>query len=164
MSRQGGHGLNPALYLPPVPGVHRREAYRLFRYALEQGMSWLRARVLAAAASYGEKVWAFQGGLADFVGCSLRTVQRAFDEAKHLGLVTSRRSRQGELTPTGKYLKCGFALRTFTTWHTRSRRRYNQIAARCALQDVYRRARAEQNKRDRAEIREAVAEFQALGP
>jgi len=156
--------LNPALYLPPVPGVHRREAYRLFRYALEQGMSWLRARVLAAAASYGEKVWAFQGGLADFVGCSLRTVQRAFDEAKRLGLLTSRRSRQGELTPTGKYLKCGFALRTFTTWNTRSRRRYNQIAARFALQDVYRRSRAEQNRRDRAEIAEAVAEFRAQAP
>ena len=156
--------MNPALYLPPVPGVHRREAYRLFRFALEQGMSWLRARVLAAGASYGEKFWGFQGKLADFVGCSLRTVQRAFNEAKCLGLLTSRRSRQGELTPTGKYLKCGFALRTFTTWHARSRRRYGEIAARFALQDVYRRARGEQNKRDRAEIREAVAEFQALGP
>lgn len=127
-------------------------------------MSWLRARVLAAAASYGEKFWGFQGGLAQFIGCSLRTVQRAFDEAKRIGLVTSRRSRQGELTPTGKYLKCGFALRTFTTWHTKSRRRYNQIAARCALQDVYRRSRGEQNKREKAEIREAVAEFRAQAP
>lgn len=156
--------MNPALYLPPVPGVHRREAYRLFRYAIEQGMSWLRARVLAAAASYGEKFWGFQGGLAQFIGCSLRTVQRAFDEAKRLGLVTSRRSRQGELTPTGKYLKCGFALRTFTTWQTRSRRRFNAIAARFALQDVYRRARGEQNKRDRAEIAEAVTEFRSMAP
>lgn len=156
--------MNPQLYLPDVPGVHRREAYRLFRYAIEQGMSWLRARVLAAAASYGEKFWGFQRGLAEFIGCSLRTVQRAFDEGKRIGLVTSRRSRQNEVTPTGKYLKCGFALRTFTTWHARSRRRYNQIAARFALSDVHRRARGEQNKRDRAEIREAVAEFQALGP
>ena len=127
-------------------------------------MSWLRARVLAAGASYGEKFWGFQDNLAQFIGCSIRTVQRAFDEAKRLGLVTSRRSRQGELTPTGKYLKCGFALRTFTTWNTRSRRRYNAIAARCALQDVYRRARGEQNKRDKAEIAEAVTEFRAMAP
>lgn len=156
--------MNPRLYLPEVPGVHRREAYRLFRYALEQGMSWLRARVLAAAASYGEKCWAFQDNLAAFIGCSLRTVQRAFDEGKRLGLLTSRRSRQGELTPTGKYLKCGFALRTFTTWHTRSRRRYNQIAARFAQSDLYRRMRGKQNQREKAEIAEAVAEFRSQAP
>jgi len=136
----------------------------VFRYALEQGMSWLRARVLAAAASYGEKCWAFQDNLAAFVGCSLRTVQRAFDEAKRLGLVTSRRSRQGELTPSGKYLKCGFALRTFTTWGLRSRRRINATAARFAQSDVYRRMRARQNQLDRAEIAEAVAEFRAQAP
>lgn len=156
--------MNPRLFLPEVQGVHRREAYRLFRYALEQGMSWLRARVLASAASLGPTYWGFQRTTAEFIGCSLRTVQRAIDEAKRLGLLTSRRSRRGELTPSGKYLKCGFALRTFTTWHTRSRRRYNAIAARFALSDVHRRRRGHQNKLDRAEIREAVAQFQALGP
>lgn len=156
--------LNPRFFLPEVPGVHRREALRVFRYALEQGMSWLRARVLAAAASYGQQCWAFQDNLAEFVGCSLRTVQRAFDEGKRLGLLYSRRSRQGELTPTGKYLKCGFALRTFTTWGLRSRRRINETAARFARSDMFRRMRAQQNQREKAEIADAVTEFRSMAP
>ncbi len=156
--------MNPAYFLPEVPGVHRREALFVFRYALSEGMSWKRARVLAAAASYGETFWGFQDNLAEFVGCSIRTVQRAFNEAKVLGLLYSRRSRKGELTPTGKYLKCGFALRTFTTWGLRSARRIRGVCARHAQADVHRRMRGAQNKRDKAEIGEAVAEFRSLGP
>lgn len=127
-------------------------------------MSWKRARVLAAAASYGQKVWAFQDNLAAFVGCSIRTVQRAFNEAKVLGLLYSRRSRQGELTPTGKYLKCGFALRTFTTWGLRSKRRIRAVCARYAQADMHRRMRAAQNKLDKAEIAQAVTEFRGMRP
>ncbi len=137
----------------------------MFRFALGQGMSWKRARVLAAAASYGEKFWGFQRGLAEFVECSLRTVQRAFDEAKTLGIIYSRRSKQGEIPPgMARPFKCGFAMRTFSAWGLRSTRRIGAVCARYAHSDMYRRMRAAQNKRDKAEIREAVAELRSLGP
>jgi hypothetical protein len=157
--------LNPAYFLPPVPGVHRREALFVFRFALGQGMSWKRARVLACAASYGEKFWGFQRGLAEFVQCSVRTVQRAMDEAKTLGIIYSRRSRQGEIPPgMARPFKCGFAMRTFSAWGLRSTRRIGAVCARHAHQDMHRRMRAAENRREKPEIAAALAEFRALGP
>jgi hypothetical protein len=157
--------LNPAYFLPPVPGVHRREALFVFRFALGQGMSWKRARVLSCAASFGEKFWGFQRKLALYVGCSLRTVQRAMNEAKTLGIIYSRRSKQGEIPPgMAKPFKCGFAMRTFTAWGLRSTRRIGAVCARYAMSDAYRRMRAAQNAREKPDIAAAVAEFRALRP
>lgn len=157
--------MNPRYFLPPVPGVHRREALFVFRYALSQQMTWKRAHCLAVAASYGQKSWVFQGTVAKLVGCSLRTVQRAMNEAKTLGILYSRRSRQGETPPNGRGpLKCGCAIRTFTAWGLRSTRRINAVCARYAQADIQRRMRAAENAREKPEIAAAVAEFRAMRP
>jgi hypothetical protein len=157
--------LNPAHFLPPVPGVHRREALAVFRFALYERMSWKRAHALAIAASYGENCWAFQKRIAEWAKCSVRTVQRAMNEAKTLGIIRSRRSRRGEIPQNGRGpLKCGFAMRTFTAWGLRSLRRIRGVCARYAEADAFRRMRAAQNRLEKPEIREAVAEFRAMRP
>lgn len=160
-----GCPLNPLYFLPPVPGVHRREALFIFRFALSQGMTWKRAHALAAAASYGEKWWGFQETVADWAKCSVRTVQRAVDEAKTLGILYSRRARKGEVQPGQRgYPKCGYAIRTFTAWGLRSTRRVGAVCARYAQQDMHRRMRAAENRRQKPEIAEALAEFRAMRP
>ena len=157
--------MNPLHFLPPVPGVHRREALFVFRFALREQMSWKRAHCLAVAASYGQKSWVFQGTVAKWVKCSVRTVQRAFNEAKTLGIIYSRRSRQGEVPPNGRgSLKCGCAIRTFTAWGLRSVRRIGGVCARYAMADAARRMRAAENSREKPDIAAAVAEFRALRP
>lgn len=155
--------MNPLHFLPPVPGVHRREALFVFRFALREQMSWKRAHCLAIAASYGAKSWVFQGTVAKWAKCSLRTVQRAMNEAKTLGIIYSRRSRQGEIPPNGRGpLKCGCAIRTFTAWGLRSARRIGGVCARYAQADAMRRMRAAENAREKPLIAEALAEFRAL--
>lgn len=157
--------MNPAFFLPPVPGVHRREALFVFRFAIGQGMSFKRAHCLAVAASYGEKSWVFQKTVANWAKCSMRTVQRAMNEAKILGIIYSRRSRQGEVPPNARgSLKCGCAIRTFTAWGLRSTRRIGAVCARYARSDSFRRMRAAENAREKTDIREAVEEFRALRP
>lgn len=156
--------MNARLFLPPVPGVHRREAYFVFRFALKEQMSWKRAYCLAVAASYGQKSWVFQGSVAKWVKCSVRTVQRAMNEAKTLGILHSRRSRQGEVPPNGRGpLKCGCAIRTFSAWGLRSARRIGAVCARFAEQDRFRRMRAAENAREKPLIADAIAEFRSLG-
>lgn len=157
--------MNPLYFLPPVPGVHRREALSIFRFALDQGMTWKRAHALAAAASYGEKWYGFQKTVAEWAKCCVRTVQRAVDEAKTLGILHSRRAKKGEILHGMRgYPKCGYAIRTFTAWGLRSRRRIGAVCARYAHSDIHRRMRAAQNKLDKAEIGEALQEFRALRP
>ena len=157
--------MNPAFFLPPVPGVHRREALFVFRFALLQEMSWKRAHCLAVAASYGQKSWVFQGTIAKHVKCSVRTVQRAMNEAKMLGILWSRRSRQGEVPPNARgSLKCGCAIRTFAAWGLRSIRRVGAVCARYALSDAHRRMAAAEKAREKPDIAAAVAEFRGLRP
>lgn len=157
--------MNSRLFLPPVPGVHRREAYFVFRFALQEQMSWKRAHALAVAASYGAKSWVFQSNIAKWANCSVRTVQRAINEAKTLGILWSRRSRQGEIPPNGRGpLKCGCAIRTFSAWGLRSVRRIGAVCARYAQADAFRRMRAAENARERPLIAEAIAEMRGLRP
>lgn len=157
--------MNPRYFLPPVPGVHRREALFVFRFALQEQMSWKRAHCLAVAASFGAQSWVFQGTVAKWVKCSVRTVQRAMNEAKTLGILWSRRSRQGEVPPNARgSLKCGCAIRTFTAWGLRSIRRIGAVCARYAQSDAFRRMRAAENAREKPDIAAAVAEFRALRP
>jgi len=155
--------MNPAYFLPPVPGVHRREALSIFRFALLQGMSWKRCHALAAAASYGAKWWGFQETVAQWAKCSVRTVQRAMNEAKTLGIICSRRARKGEIQPGQRgYPKCGYAIRTFTAWGLRSVRRIGAVCHRYAQADIHRRMRAAENAREKPDIAAAVAEFRGL--
>jgi len=128
-------------------------------------MSWKRAYILACAASQGKICWVFQSTLAEFTGYSLRTVQRAFRQAKKLGVIVSRRLRRGE-QPEGARgpITCGGALRRFVSWGLTARRMVGlclKYAQRWQYREQAMEARA---ARERAELGAAVADFRALAP
>jgi hypothetical protein len=128
-------------------------------------MSWKRAYIIACAASQGKVCWAFQSTLAKYTGYSVRTVQRAFSQAKRLGLIVSRRLRRGE-QPDGANgpITCGGALRRFVSWGLTARRMVG-LCLKYAQRWIYRQqAQADRAERQRAEVAAAVADFRALAP
>lgn len=105
------------MMLRRYPGPHRREADAVYAFALERGMSKMRAWITACGASYGKTFWTFQRTLSKFCGGCVRTVQRAISDSKRCGLLTSRRIKRGETAPGGRGpLTCGAALRTIVGW------------------------------------------------
>jgi hypothetical protein len=154
--------MNPGLSLP---GRHRQEAEWIMRFALQRGMSWKRARVLACAASYGRICWAFMKTLVRFTGYCLSTVYRAFRQAKKIGIIIARRLRINE-QPEGsdKPISCGGAYRTFISWGMTPRRMV-RLCLSYAARWIWREQAIEaQRERERAELALAVADFRALAP
>jgi hypothetical protein len=117
-------------------------------------MSRPRAWALACGASYGRKFWTFQSTLAKFTGFCVRTIQRAFRQAKKLGILFSKRIKRGETAPGGRGpLTCGAALRTIVGWGMPEAQAM-ALRLRYAVREEFR----------RAELAAAVAEFRSLAP
>lgn len=92
-------------------GPHAHEARAAFHRARKAGMKPLRAMVIGCVASFRD-AWAFRLRIAEKVGCSVRTVQRALNQGRELGLIEVFRAKKGEI-PKGrtKPLKCGWSHR-----------------------------------------------------
>lgn len=98
------------------PGPYTSEAVLAFRRAHGQGMNSLRSLVVGCVASFKD-CWMFQRKLAERLGCSLRTVQRALHQARELGLVETHRSKLGEHAPgLDQPVPCGWSHRWAIGW------------------------------------------------
>jgi hypothetical protein len=102
----------PTLWLGPSPN----EARAAYGRARESGMSALRALVVGNIASHRD-CWAFRAKLAQKVGCSVRTVQRAITQATSLGLIGVARAKPNEKPPgVGHVVPCGWSHRWTVGW------------------------------------------------
>lgn len=98
------------------PGPYSQEAVLAFRRASGQGMNPLRSLVVGCVASFKD-CWMFQRKLAERLGCSLRTVQRALHQARDLGLVETHRSKPNEKAPgLDQPVPCGWSHRWAIGW------------------------------------------------
>lgn len=97
-------------------GAVHDEARALFHRAREAGVSSLRALVLGQVASFRD-CWTFRKNIAQKVGCSVRTVARAFRQGKELGLIAVHRAKPNEI-PTGLEtpVPCGWSHRFTVGW------------------------------------------------
>lgn len=104
--------MNEALW----PGPFGQEAVRAFHRATDAGMSTLRALVVGCVGSFKD-CWMFQRQLAQRLGCSRRTIQRALRQARQLGLIECHRSKRNERPPgVAKPVECGFSHRWAIGW------------------------------------------------
>lgn len=81
--------------------------------ALAAGISYARAQVLANIASFPDG-WVFRKTIAEFLGISVKTVQRGINDGKGEGLTGVARSKEGEKPPGWKGKEapwCGFSHR-----------------------------------------------------
>lgn len=106
----------PKLWLGPW--VH--EAVAAYHRARAAGLSVMRALAIGNVASFKDG-WAFRSTLAGRVGCSVRTVGRALEQAKREGLVGVARAKKGErpVGPNGEKLAplhCGWSHRWTIGW------------------------------------------------
>ena len=100
------------LWLGPV----HSEARSAYERARRVGLSPTRALVLGSIASRKD-TWAFRKNIAAFVGCSVRTVQRAITQAKAEGLLKTFRCKKKEIPPgLNKALWCGWSHRVVVGW------------------------------------------------
>jgi len=92
-------------------GPHAAEARAAYGRARLAGLRPLHALVIGCIASFKD-AWAFRHTIAAKVGCSVRTVQRAMNAARALGLIQVWRAKKGEV-PKGlrEPLKCGWSHR-----------------------------------------------------
>lgn len=98
------------------PGPYRHEAVLAFRRAVTSGMTPLRGLVVGCVASYRD-CWMFQSRIAQMLGCSVRTVQRALRQARDLGLIRCHRSKRNERAPgLGEVVPCGWSHRWAVGW------------------------------------------------
>lgn len=100
---------------PAVQGVWlgpaRDEAVSAFKRAREAGMSIVRSWVVGTIGSFRD-CWMFRAKIAEKLGCSVRTVQRAITQAKDLGLVRTGRAKLGEKPPgVATEIPCGWSHR-----------------------------------------------------
>jgi DNA-binding transcriptional MocR family regulator len=98
------------------PGPHRAEAVKAFHRAIDGGMTSLRSLVVGCVASFRD-CWMFQRQIAQRLGCSLRTVQRALAQARELGLIECHRAKTSENAPgLGRPVPCGWSHRWAIGW------------------------------------------------
>lgn len=149
--------------MPPDAGS-RENGHKLFRIlVVEHAFGRKQAYALAALASYGEASYKTERQIALFVGCCRSTVAKAVRKAKELGVIVATRIKQGEIPPGGYApTKTGLSLRRFTAFGVRSLSRIAAIWASNALRNVFRQAKADENRREKAEIRAACAELRRM--
>lgn len=101
-----------SLWLGPV----HTEARSAFQRARDAGLSPLRALVIGTIASFRD-CWAFRSKIAEHIGCSTRTVQRAITQAKSEGLIGVARAKQDEKPPNWhSVVPCGWSHRWTIGW------------------------------------------------
>lgn len=99
-------------------GPSAAEASSAYGRAREAGMSVLRSLVVGQIASF-RQCWAFRRKLAEKVGCSVRTVQRAITQAKAEGLLGTARAKPHEIPPGRDAqgpVACGWSHRWIIGW------------------------------------------------
>lgn len=97
-------------------GPFAAEALEAFHRALEQGLTTSRALVVGQVASF-QDCWAFRSRIAERLGISSRTVQRALTEAQDLGLIGKARAKKGEVPPgLTNEVHCGWSHRWTIGW------------------------------------------------
>ena len=103
---------NSAAALRPAwIGPDHHEARLQEQLARSEGLTVARARVVGHIGSMRD-CWAFRRKLADAVGVSVRTVQRAITQAKELGLIDVHRAKENEVPPGAKGpIPCGWSHR-----------------------------------------------------
>jgi|WetSurMetagenome_2_1015567.scaffolds.fasta_scaffold570715_1 DNA-binding transcriptional regulator LsrR (DeoR family) len=98
------------------PGPYAGEAVKAFHRAIESDMGSLRALVIGCVGSFRD-CWVFQRQIADRLGCSVRTVQRALRQARDLGLIECHRAHKNENAPgLQKPIPCGWSHRWVIGW------------------------------------------------
>lgn len=142
------------------PGRFREEADRVYRFCEAHSFPHARAYALACLASLGEQTWTFQRTIANFTGFCVRTIQRSVRQAKTFGVLITKRIPRGA-RPRGaeKRLDCGAAWKRFVSWGLPQ----GQAMARCWRYAqgwlTHQTNLAAWRERQRAEAREACAEF-----
>jgi len=97
-------------------GPYQHEGTKAFLGAREDGMSVKRAIVLGHAGSFKD-CFAFRKTIAKWAGCSVRTVQRAFTEARQKGRNGTARAKPGEIPPgCDTPIPCGWSHRWTIGW------------------------------------------------
>jgi hypothetical protein len=106
-------------------GPSHYEARAAYHRARGAGLTSLRALVVGTIGSF-QDCWSFRSTIATFLGCSVRTVQRAITQAKQEGLIGVARSkvtvkpdgsREFEPAPKlGKPIPCGWSHRWTVGW------------------------------------------------
>jgi hypothetical protein len=97
-------------------GPHVSEASAAFRRGRVAGMTATRALVVGHIASHRD-CWAFRRRIAERIGCSVRTVQRAITQALSLGLVGVARAKKTEVPPgLDRPVECGWSHRWTIGW------------------------------------------------
>jgi len=79
-------------------GKNHRAAEEAQRIAREDGMSPYRAQVAGHIASF-QDAWSFRSTIAELVGCSVKTVQRATNQLKELGRIVTYPALPTEVLP-----------------------------------------------------------------
>lgn len=92
-------------------GPNAAEALAAYTRARAAGMNAVRSLVIGCVASFRD-AWAFRKTIAERVKCSVRTVQRALNQGRKLGLIQVWRAKKGEI-PKGLSapMKCGWSHR-----------------------------------------------------
>lgn len=99
------------LLAPAYLGPDHLEARFAEQRARQQGLSAYRAKVVGQIASFRDG-WAFRRRIAELVGCSIRTVQRAITQAREEGLLGVARAKPNEVPPGAKApMSCGWSHR-----------------------------------------------------
>lgn len=105
------------------------EAQAAYARARAAGMSKARAEALGHVASRDD-CWAFARSIAERVGVSRRTIQRAFAQGTALGMVRTARAKKGEVPPgASKPFECGWSHR-WIIGRGLAGRLYNEAIAR----------------------------------
>jgi hypothetical protein len=100
------------LWLGPV----HTEARAAYTRARGRGLTPLRSLIVGTVASFKD-CWAFRSKIAAFVGCSVRTVQRALTQARSEGLIGVARGKKNECPPNWKSpVACGWSHRWTVGW------------------------------------------------
>jgi DNA-binding transcriptional MocR family regulator len=101
------------MWLGPV----HSEARAAFQRSRTAGLSPMRALVIGCVASFKE-CWAFRRKLAEKVGCSVRTVQRALTQARTEGLIGLARAKKDEVPKGWEHgpITCGWSHRWTIGW------------------------------------------------
>jgi DNA-binding transcriptional MocR family regulator len=98
------------------PGPVHVEARAAYARAREAGLSLARAMVIGAVASFRD-CWMFRRKLAEKLGLSVRTVQRALTQGEAEGLIGKARAKQGEKPPNmPEAIPCGWSHRWTIGW------------------------------------------------
>lgn len=114
------------------PGRCVDEAWAMYRRAREAGMSTTRSLALGCIASF-KQGWIFRSTIAEHIGASIRTIQRAITQGKNLGLIGVARAKKGEIPPGVTHApRCGWSHRWVNGWGE-AYQRAKAIVEKCRL-------------------------------